>query len=192
MTKLQTILGTGVILTLVLFANSLLADQLGTGHGERRIAFLDGNGDGVIEEQDLRIFLAERDTDKNSTLSLEEFVVGARPDHLSRVERAFKALDGNSDGEVDWDELSYEAGEGRLAFEAKVRSRLGALDTDANGLLSMVEYVAGAPTEPKRDAKADFQRFDLDRDSQLSIVELCRSMTQSSWCEPGRRLDKGR
>lgn len=172
MTKLQLGLGTGVVLLAALLATTLLSQGSGSKSGERRVAFFDGNGDGTVDEEDLRAFLAKRDTDQSSTLSLKEFVVGATPDHLPRVERGFKTMDRNSDGFLDWDELRLQAGPGPLASEAKIRRFLEALDTDSDGLLSKVEYAADGPTEPKRDATEDFLRFDLDRDEQLSFVEL--------------------
>lgn len=108
--------------------------------------------------------LARWDADKDGRVTLAEVRSGR--------EALFRLHDTNRDGALspaEFDRIAPQSAGGRQANNQRrvQRALRGQLDTNADGFVSLKEYVAGA--EPWRD------RMDLDGDGVLSSSDFGRS-----------------
>jgi Ca2+-binding EF-hand superfamily protein len=128
----------------------------------------DANGDGVLEEKEYLVWshtaaeiaakraeFAQRDTDRDGRLSLEEFVAVVD----NSPEAVFRRRDTSGDGKLSLEE--YLAGQKDAALE---RDLFKLLDADGDGALTFAE----SRSNPPRGA---FRRIDRDGDGTLSVAE---------------------
>lgn len=95
-----------------------------------------------------------------------------RTDYIKQMDTEFRRKDADGDGRITITELEiFERRQLVAQATAKNRSMFVQLDVDKNGALSPTEFsaLASSPTPPA--AWMPMQRFDLNRDQAITIVE---------------------
>lgn len=91
----------------------------------------------------------------------------ASKDERGKILKDFDLIDADEDGFIDLEELKAELNnKGPRKISAK--KLLKEVDQDEDGLLNELEVAA----KDKRDLMANFNEIDVNKDSQLDLVEL--------------------
>ena len=96
--------------------------------------------------------------------------------YMSRIDKAFGAVDINKDGYTDRAEI--EAAEAKALAARKTQlikqreASFRQMDKDKNGSLSLSEFNSALAAQvPKADATARLNRLDTNKDGKISMVE---------------------
>ncbi|NBF08232.1 XopAW family type III secretion system calcium-binding effector [Pseudomonas sp. Fl4BN1] len=160
-------------------------------------AKLDSNGDGAVDQDELKNALSQKsdnrilvslsknfsdlDTDGNGSLSSDEMAAMAPPahDHAPNTELAdalLSALDSNGDGVISSDELNSGLS------SAGSKQIFSALDKNQDGTVSLDELAASlAPPQPPQQGSGNqlFSQLDSDSDGSISATELSSALQAS-------------
>ncbi|NBF01337.1 histidine kinase [Pseudomonas sp. Fl5BN2] len=161
-------------------------------------AKLDSNGDGAVDQDELKNALSQKsdnrilvslsknfsdlDTDGNGSLSSDEMATMAPPahDHAPNTELAdalLSALDSNGDGVISSDELN--SGLSSAGSSADSKQIFSALDKNQDGTVSLDELAASlAPPQPPQQGSGNqlFSQLDSDSDGSISATELSSAL----------------
>jgi len=98
-----------------------------------------------------------------------------RATFLANMDTEFRKMDADRNGMLSRKEIEdYQTAQGLLQLQARNRQLFAALDTDRNGVLSPAEFArlpTMLPSVPPPNPEAMLQRFDTNRDRQISLVE---------------------
>lgn len=96
----------------------------------------------------------------------------ARADFVGLVDKEFAAIDADKDGKATAAEIEKFR---QAKLEERARqinaARFNELDKDKNGSLSLLEFAALAPQQPRVNAKPLVTRFDRNKDGLVSREE---------------------
>ena len=156
-----------------------------------------------LSDADLDIVFALGDLDGDGEISMSEFVRVMSPLASTAVNRfrncfstindlvsAFKKIDTNNDGSISIQELSTGMRDMRMSFSNEETNAIfAAADINQDGEISYIEFVslmipsAGDALAKFRkqfkniqNACADFNKFDVDGDEEITFDELSRGM----------------
>lgn len=119
------------------------------------------------------------DTDKNGTLSLEEFKASTAGLPTAEAESLFAMID--SDGNKQISEAEIKA---TMPDEKQLREMAGMmftqLDANSDGSLSEVEFAKQLPGAPAADAKKAFEHLDANDDGKISKDEYVDDFVAAS------------
>ncbi|WP_202368750.1 XopAW family type III secretion system calcium-binding effector [Pseudomonas sp. MWU318] len=168
-------------------------------------AKLDSNGDGAVDQDELKSALSQKsddgllvnlskqfgdlDSDASGSLSIEEMTAMAPPpppqDQAPNTDLAdalISALDADGDGAISSDELSN--GLTSAGSSADSNQIFSALDKNKDGTVSQDELTASLtppPPPPPQQASSDelFSQLDADGDGSISETELSSALQSS-------------
>jgi Ca2+-binding EF-hand superfamily protein len=167
-------------------------------------AKLDSNGDGAVDQDELKSALSQKsddgllvnlskqfgdlDSDDSGSLSAEEMTAMAPPpppqDQAPNTDLAdalISALDTDGDGAISSDELS--TGLTSAGSSADSNQIFSALDKNKDGTVSQDELSASLtpPPPPPQQASSDelFSQLDADGDGSISATELSSALQTS-------------
>ncbi|WP_226499635.1 XopAW family type III secretion system calcium-binding effector [Pseudomonas sp. MWU16-30322] len=167
-------------------------------------AKLDSNGDGAVDQDELKSALSQKsddgllvnlskqfgdlDSDDSGSLSAEEMTAMAPPpppqDQAPNTDLAdalISALDTDGDGAISSDELS--TGLTSAGSSADSNQIFSALDKNKDGTVSQDELSASLtpPPPPPQQASSDalFSQLDADGDGNISATELSSALQTS-------------
>ncbi|WP_285373757.1 EF-hand domain-containing protein [Pseudomonas sp. lyk4-TYG-107] len=167
-------------------------------------AKLDSNGDGAVDQDELKSALSQKsddgllvnlskqfgdlDSDDSGSLSAEEMTAMAPPpppqDQAPNTDLAdalISALDADGDGAISSDELSN--GLTSAGSSADSNQIFSALDKNKDGTVSQDELTASLtpPPPPPQQASSDelFSQLDADGDGNISATELSSALQAS-------------
>ncbi|EJZ59475.1 Ca2+-binding protein (EF-Hand superfamily) [Pseudomonas fluorescens R124] len=167
-------------------------------------AKLDSNGDGAVDQDELKSALSQKsddgllvnlskqfgdlDSDDSGSLSAEEMTAMAPPpppqDQAPNTDLAdalISALDTDGDGAISSDELS--TGLTSAGSSADSNQIFSALDKNKDGTVSQDELTASLtpPPPPPQQASSDelFSQLDADGDGNISATELSSALQTS-------------
>ncbi|WP_095137178.1 EF-hand domain-containing protein [Pseudomonas sp. Irchel s3a10] len=168
-------------------------------------AKLDSNGDGAVDQDELKSALSQKsddgllvnlskqfgdlDSDASGSLSAEEMTAMAPPpppqDQAPNTDLAdalISALDADGDGAISSDELSN--GLTSAGSSADGNQIFSALDKNKDGTVSQDELTASLtppPPPPPQQASSDelFSQLDADGDGSISTTELSSALQTS-------------
>ncbi|RBL70526.1 histidine kinase [Pseudomonas sp. MWU13-2625] len=166
-------------------------------------AKLDSNGDGAVDQDELKSALSQKsddgllvnlskqfgdlDSDDSGSLSAEEMTAMAPPpppqDQAPNTDLAdalISALDTDGDGAISSDELS--TGLTSAGSSADSNQIFSALDKNKDGTVSQDELSASlTPPPPPQQASSDelFSQLDADGDGNISATELSSALQTS-------------
>jgi len=168
-------------------------------------AKLDSNGDGAVDQDELKSALSQKsddgllvnlskqfgdlDSDDSGSLSAEEMTAMAPPpppqDQAPNTDLAdalISALDTDGDGAISSDELS--TGLTSAGSSADSNQIFSALDKNKDGTVSQDELSASLttpPPPPSQQASSDalFSQLDADGDGNISATELSSALQTS-------------
>jgi Ca2+-binding EF-hand superfamily protein len=168
-------------------------------------AKLDSNGDGAVDQDELKSALSQKsddgllvnlskqfgdlDSDDTGSLSAEEMTAMAPPpppqDQAPNTDLAdalISALDTDGDGAISSDELS--TGLTSAGSSADSNQIFSALDKNKDGTVSQDELTASLtppPPPPPQQASSDalFSQLDADGDGSISATELSSALQTS-------------
>lgn len=166
-------------------------------------AKLDSNGDGAVDQDELKSALSQKsddgllvnlskqfgdlDSDDSGSLSAEEMTAMAPPpppqDQAPNTDLAdalISALDTDGDGAISSDELS--TGLTSAGSSADSNQIFSALDKNKDGTVSQDELTASlTPPPPPQQASSDalFSQLDADGDGSISATELSSALQTS-------------
>jgi len=167
-------------------------------------AKLDSNGDGAVDQDELKSALSQKsddgllvnlskqfgdlDSDASGSLSIEEMTALAPPpppqDQAPNTDLAdalISALDADGDGAISSDELSN--GLTSAGSSADSNQIFSALDKNKDGTVSQDELTASLtpPPPPPQQASSDelFSQLDADGDGSISETELSSALQSS-------------
>ncbi|HHS7808799.1 TPA: XopAW family type III secretion system calcium-binding effector [Pseudomonas putida] len=167
-------------------------------------AKLDSNGDGAVDQDELKSALSQKsddgllvnlskqfgdlDSDASGSLSAEEMTAMAPPpppqDQAPNTDLAdalISALDADGDGAISSDELRN--GLTSAGSSADSNQIFSALDKNKNGTVSQDELTASLtpPPPPPQQASSDelFSQLDADGDGSISETELSSALQSS-------------
>ncbi|RBC03360.1 EF-hand domain-containing protein [Pseudomonas sp. MWU12-2115] len=166
-------------------------------------AKLDSNGDGAVDQDELKSALSQKsddgllvnlskqfgdlDSDDSGSLSAEEMTAMAPPpppqDQAPNTDLAdalISALDTDGDGAISSDELS--TGLISAGSSADSNQIFSALDKNKDGTVSQDELTASlTPPPPPQQASSDelFSQLDADGDGNISATELSSALQTS-------------
>ncbi|WP_025112976.1 EF-hand domain-containing protein [Pseudomonas sp. H1h] len=167
-------------------------------------AKLDSNGDGAVDQDELKSALSQKsddgllvnlskqfgdlDSDDSGSLSAEEMTAMAPPppppqDQAPNTDLAdalISALDANGDGAISSDELSN--GLTSAGSSADSNQIFSALDKNKDGTVSQDELTASLtppPPPPQTSSDELFSQLDADGDGSISATELSSALQTS-------------
>jgi Ca2+-binding EF-hand superfamily protein len=167
-------------------------------------AKLDSNGDGAVDQDELKSALSQKsddgllvnlskqfgdlDSDASGSLSAEEMTAMAPPpppqDQAPNTDLAdalISALDADGDGAISSDEMSN--GLTSAGSSADSNQIFSALDKNKDGTVSQDELTASLtpPSPPPQQASSDelFSQLDADGDGSISETELSSALQTS-------------
>jgi Ca2+-binding EF-hand superfamily protein len=169
-------------------------------------AKLDGNGDGAVDQDELKSALSQKsddgllvnlskqfgdlDSDASGSLSAEEMTAMAPPppppnDQAPDTDLAdalISALDTDGDGAISSDELS--SGLTSAGSSADSNEIFSALDKNKDGTVSQDELTASLtpppPPPPQIDSDELFSQLDADGDGSVTATELSSALQTSN------------
>ena len=172
-------------------------------------AKLDSNGDGAVDQDELKSALSQKsddgllvnlskqfgdlDSDASGSLSAEEMTAMAPPpppqDQAPNTDLAdalISALDADGDGAISSDELRN--GLTSAGSSADSNQIFSALDKNKDGTVSQDELTASLtpPPPPPQQASSDelFSQLDADGDGSISETELSSALQSSDSASP--------
>ena len=167
-------------------------------------AKLDSNGDGAVDQDELKSALSQKsddgllvnlskqfgdlDSDASGSLSIEEMTAMAPPpppqDQAPNTDLAdalISALDADGDGAISSDELS--SGLTSAGSSADSNQIFSALDKNKDGTVSQEELTASLtpppPPPPQISSDELFSQLDADGDGSISATELSSALQTS-------------
>jgi len=167
-------------------------------------AKLDSNGDGAVDQDELKSALSQKsddgllvnlskqfgdlDSDDSGSLSAEEMTAMAPPpppqDQAPNTDLAdalISALDADGDGSISSDELS--SGLTSAGSSADSNQIFSALDKNKDGTVSQEELTASLtpppPPPPQISSDELFSQLDADGDGSISATELSSALQTS-------------
>lgn len=169
-------------------------------------AKLDSNGDGAVDQDELKNALSQKsdngilvslsknfsdlDSDSSGSLSSEEMAAMAPPPRPSQdqapntelADALIKALDTDGDGVVSSDELSN--GLSSAGSSADSKEIFSALDKNQDGSVSQEEMAAALapPPPPPQQVSSEelFSQLDTDGDGSITTSELSSALQASN------------
>ena len=162
-------------------------------------ARLDKDQDGFITPKELASpdrdhSMSKADLNKDGRISKEEFSKHPPFEKIpvERRDKMFKRFDHNSDGFIDRKDGRHGAGRMGPRGEKYPRLRLNDLDLDKSGALSWEEFRKSPSLQnlSKEERRKAFQKFDANKDDELSSKELRSPFERGPGKGPRKRLLK--
>jgi len=114
----------------------------------------------------LRVY-DRKDLDHDGTLSWKEFYQEPSPQVIGLAWELFQRFDRNKNGQLETNEFEFLIDPAKLPPEKTFASK----DKDADGMLSLQEYLLSVPAANPQLARRDFHVSDFDRNGKLKLEE---------------------